>query len=177
MNDLGEKWRKILETLNTIIGMLTGYVDDVRQKTTSARMGTRWDPESKTFKQDAAAKQEDLRLKYEMHETTNTRMVRICLPAINSVNTDLVFTAETPEKFPENKLPTLDFLLWLEKSGPLKGLLNHSYFKKPMKAPLVIMKDSAIGDHQRYSIISNELIRRLSNANPDNKDMPETCLT
>ena len=35
MNDLGEKWRKILETLNTIIGMLTGYVDDVRQKKTS----------------------------------------------------------------------------------------------------------------------------------------------
>ena len=42
-----------------------------------------------------------------------------------------------------------------------------------MKAPIVIMKDSAISDHQRYSILSNELIRRLSNTNPDDQDMPD----
>ena len=129
-------------------------------------MGTRWNPETRQFHQDAAAKEEDLKLKYEMHETTNARMVRICLPAINSVNSDLEFTAEIPEEFPENKLPTLDFFLWLEKSG----LLNHSYFQKAMKVPLVTMKASALSDHQRYSILSNELIRRLSNTNPDDQD-------
>ena len=49
-------------------------------------------------------------------------------------------------------------------------MLNHSYFQKAMKAPLVTMKTSALSDHQRYSILSNELIRRLSNTNPDDQD-------
>ena len=63
---------------------------------------------NKKFTLDAEAKQEDLKMKYEMKETTNARMVRVCLPAINSINPDLVFTAEIPEDFPGNKLPTLD---------------------------------------------------------------------
>ena len=47
-------------------------------------------------------------------ETVNARMARICLPAMNAVNEDLVFTVEIPEDFPNNRLPTLDFLFWFE---------------------------------------------------------------
>ena len=47
MNDWGAKWRQLLETTNIVIGMLDGYVDDVRQESTSLRMGTRWDKENK----------------------------------------------------------------------------------------------------------------------------------
>ena len=46
-------------------------------------------------------------------------MKRLCLTAIHSVNTDLVFTCELPEEFEDNKLPTLDFILWLDKMGLL----------------------------------------------------------
>ena len=62
-------------------------------------------------------------MKYTKKETTNARMTRQCLPAINSVNKDLVFTYELPEDFKDNKLPTLDFLLLLDKNG----ILHHSY--------------------------------------------------
>ena len=58
-----------------------------------------------------------------MKESSNARMVRVCLPAINSINPNLEFTAEIPEEFPDQKMPTLDFFLWLTKAG----LLNHSY--------------------------------------------------
>ena len=88
------------------------------------RYGARWDEDSKSFKITEDAKQEDLSLRREMNETSNVRMVRVCLPAINSINGDLEFTAEIPEEFKDNKLPTLDFFLWLERSG----MLNHSYF-------------------------------------------------
>ena len=71
-----------------------------------------------------------MKMKYDMKELTNARMVRVCLPATSSINPDLVCRAEIPEEFPGNKLPTLDFLLWLEKSG----ILNHSDFQKSMKA-------------------------------------------
>ena len=65
-----------------------------------------------------------------------------CLLAINNVNKDLVFTVEIPEDFKDNKLPTLDIFLWLEKNG----ILNWSYFQKEMKTPLVIMEPSAMGE-------------------------------
>jgi hypothetical protein len=73
---------------------------------------------------------------------------------------DLVFTIETPEGFPLCCLPTLDFLLWLEWWG-----LNHTYLEKEMKTPFLIMQRSAMGEHQKASILSNELVRRLSNIN------------
>ena len=39
-----------------------------------------------------------------------------------------------------------------------------------MKTPLLIMASSAMGQQQRYSILSNEMIRRLSNTNHEETD-------
>ena len=46
-------------------------------------------------------------------EADNVRIKKRCLPAMNSINEDLRFTTEAPEDFPMNRLPTLDFVLWL----------------------------------------------------------------
>ena len=108
MSDWGEKWRCILEGAGITIGMLDGYVDDVRNNSTCLKYGTRWDEEKREFKITEDARREDQILRKEMHETSNERMGRICLPAINSINRDLVFTKETPEEFEDKKLPTLD---------------------------------------------------------------------
>ena len=72
---------EILRGANILIGMLDGYVDDVRQESTTLRMGTRWNKEMQKFTSSEEDKKEDLRLKYEMQETSNVRMVRVCLPA------------------------------------------------------------------------------------------------
>ena len=169
MSDWGEGWRNLIESAGVKLPQLDGYVDDVRHRSTSLRFGTRWNEEEEKWTWTEADKEEDKRLKYQERETTNQRMARLCLPAINSVNSNLVFTAEIPEDFEDKKLPTLDFFLWLERNGTL----THSYFQKLMKTPLVIMKDSAMSDKQRYSILSNELIRRLSNTNHEENDLEE----
>ena len=160
----------MLENDKVLIAMLDGYVDDVRNVSSSLRYGTRFDESTKKFVVSEDAKREDLKLRREMHETCNQRMVRVCLPEMNSINRDLKFTAEIPEEFNDNKLPTLDFLLWLDKNG----LLNWSYYQKSMKTPLVIMDKSAMSDKQRHNILANELIRRLSNTNIEQPDIDET---
>ena len=43
------------------------------------------------------------------------------------------------------------------------GIILHSDFEKEMRTPFVVMKRSAMGEQQRMAILSNELIRRLSN--------------
>ena len=47
-------------------------------------------------------------------------------------------------------------------------MLVHSYFEKLMKTPYVLMCNSAMSEHQKYSILSNEIIRRLSNIDHQN---------
>ena len=85
-------------------------------------------------------------------------MERICLLEINSVNRNFKFTTECPEEFEKNRLPTLDFMLWM-----VDGILYHSYFKKTMKSQFTIMQRTAMSEHQKLSILRNELVRRLSN--------------
>ena len=61
---------------------------------------------------------------------------------------------------------TLDFTYWQEE-----GKILHEYYEKSMKTPLVIMKRSAMCQSQKISILTNELIRRLSNIS---ESLPDT---
>ena len=72
--------------------------------------------------------------------------------------------------FDRVKLPTLDFKLWL-----VSGIILHSYFEKEMRTPFVIMKRSAMSEHQRMQILSNELIRLISNVQMSivDEEMPQ----
>ena len=134
--------------------LMTGYVDDGRQGSTVLRKGMIFNEEKGEFMMDT----EQYKLDKENDEPDNIRMARICLPAMNSVNRNLRFTTECPEEFDRNRLPTLDFMLWM-----VDGILYHSYFEKTMKSQYTIMQRTAMSEHQKLSILSNELIRRLSN--------------
>ena len=97
----------------------------------------------------------ELRLK---GESSNQRMARVTRTGMNSINKDLVFTTECQEDFKNEKLPTLDFQMWLEGNK-----ISHTYFQKPTKTPYVIMARSAMSNQQKIQILSNELTRRMSN--------------
>ena len=130
-----------------MLDLFSGYVDDVRQGATSIRLGLRYDSNIKSWRWSEGDYQEDMDMRRD-GESRNERMIRLCLPVANSINKDLVFTAEKPEDFSENKLPTLDFVLWQMPDGQV----NHDYFQKAMKTPYVIMKRSAISQHQKISM-------------------------
>ena len=57
MSDWGERWRCIIEGAGVLVGMIDGYVDDVRNHSTCLRYGTRWDEETSSFKIAEDAKQ------------------------------------------------------------------------------------------------------------------------
>ena len=44
-----------------------------------------------------------------------------------------------------------------------RGLLYHSYYEKSMRMQYTIMQRTAMSEHQKISILSNELVRRVSN--------------
>ena len=81
---------------------------------------------------------------------------------MNSVNENLKFTTECPEDFPRERLPTLDFVLWMKN-----GLLYHSYFEKAMRLQYTIMQRTAMSQQQKMAILGNELGRRLKTIHRD----------
>ena len=156
MSDWGKKYHKILVDSGIPPDLLGGYVDDGRQESGVLEIGMEFSKEAGKFVHSEEAKALDL----ARGENSERRMARICQVAMNSVNEDLVFTVEVCSDFPDHKLPTLDFLLWPEWWG-----LNHSFFQKSMRTPYLTMKRSAMSDQQKYSILANDLVRRLSNIN------------
>ena len=163
MQDWATKYQNILENSGVDTLLLAGYVDDGRQYTTCLPLGSRFDKNNKRFQIIPEAVEEDTRNKLQ-GESTNQRMGRICLEAMNSINIDLEFTMETPEDFPREQLPTLDFKLWQEPDKKL----NHCYYQKQVKTPYVIMARSGMSNQQKLQILANELTRRLSNINKSN---------
>ena len=148
--------------------LLAGYLDDGRQCTTTLRPGMRFSKSENRFEYSKAAEIEDEN-KRLAGESRNQRMARICLPAMNSINEDLEFTVESQEEFENEQLPTLDFTLWINEIGEL----NHTYYQKPMKTPLVLMARSAMSSQQKVQILSNELTRRIFNINQENNGLEE----
>jgi hypothetical protein len=106
--------------------------------------------------------EEQLKTDNEENLPDNVRMAQRCLSAMNSVNVNLRFTTEAPEDFDNNRLPTLDFVIWM-----LAGLLYHTYYEKAMKNQLTVMQRSEMSENQKMAILSNELVRRVSNIHRD----------
>ena len=109
MQSWSRQYSSILLRSRLRIPYHTGYVDDGRQGSTTLRLGAVFKKEEQRFVICEQQKQID----EEMQEPTNKRMSRLCKEAMNSINEDLTFTTEVPADFENNRLPTLDFELWL----------------------------------------------------------------
>ena len=66
-------------------------------------------------------------------------------------------------------MPTLYFKTEMKEYGTT----NHTYFWKGMKTPYGLMQRSAMASKQKFNILSNELIRRLSNINKEGTELKE----
>ena len=167
MMQWAEEYNKILAAGGVEPELLEVYVDDGRQAGAVFRLGTRFESTSRKMVITEDAMKEDKLLK----EEPNVRMARVCLPIMNSINEDLTFTVEVSQDFKDRRLPTLDMKMWLEK-----GKIRHTYFEKEMRTPFLLMKRSAISQHQRCAILANELVRRLSNVDVENVDKNEVTI-
>ena len=54
--------------------------------------------------------------------------------------------------------------------------ISYSYFQKSMKTPLVIGAASAVSEHQKFSILSIEVIRRMSNMSESRTQAERTAV-
>ena len=158
MQDWAEGYRGTLERSGVTTYSQDGYVDDVRQNTDLMRKGSRFNPVKNRFTWRADWERKDRQEDFP----DEVRMGNICLTAMNSICQDLTFTVESVHDFQNRKLATLDF-----QCEVIENQISYTYFQKSMKTPLVLGAASAMSEHQKISILSNELIRRMSNMSKD----------
>ena len=82
----------------------------MRKWLSSLRLGVRYETTTSAWIWKLEYYEKDVEMRNK-GENRNARMVRLLMPLINSINRDLVFTAEIPEDFATGRLPTLDFEL------------------------------------------------------------------
>ena len=168
MQDWGEKFTDILLHADLKLTLFKSYVDDGRLAGTVLKLGMRYCNIKKSFKYAASDEMIDKILE-EGGETIDARMARVCLPAMEDINPDLKFTPEVASDFPDGWVPTLDF-----KTKMLEdGTITHTYFQKSIKTPYVLVQRSAMSQKQKYNILANEMIRRLSNGDKEGTSQDE----
>ena len=79
MNDWSLKYKEMLTEAGLKIGLLSGYVDDVRQGSTLLKLGTRFNKIKMQFEWNEEAEAEDLARRKKDAESSSSRMARICI--------------------------------------------------------------------------------------------------
>ena len=164
MNCFFKKYQNILKKAGLVVTLLKVYVDDGRQATTLLRKGMRFEEETEEFVWNEEAEKEDLERK-EQGEEDDEFMARLCIKAMNHINEDITFTTEVASEFINKKLPTLDMNLRMRDDFKI----THTYFEKNMKSQILIERESAMTQRQKFCILSNELTRRLYNIDEEDE--------
>ena len=143
------------------------YVDDNLEVRFPFPPGAVYDEETKTMRIDSN------KIVSDKEVPADVRTCRIVEKIANSVDSDIIMTADCPSKHPETgfKLPYLDTAIWVDKNNKNgNGKILFSHYSKPMASKLVILNSSAIGKKQKRTILTQEGIRILRNSHPDLPD-------
>ena len=152
MQEWRDKFVEILER-SEIEELLAGlYVDDGRNLIEILKLGVRFCEMQNAFIYNKEWEELDSKLEISGKDRTK----REVLNAMNSISPDIQFTIEDSEDFSDKRLPTLSFSIWEEEWG-----ISHSYYEKEMRSQVLLMERSAMSAQSKYSIMTNELRRRL----------------
>ena len=149
----------------------------MRYITPAIEAGTRWCQEEKKL-----VKRNEWRLEDEKSgESSTKRTSREIGKIMNSVFKNITFTAETEEDFGDERLPTLDFSMFIERGEAKpgddpekiewrkknKGRLLYSFFEKEMTSKYCIMERSALSENMKTASLSQEVICRMLNVSEE----------
>ena len=156
MGEWADKLREILDKSGIERHLEALYVDDIRFVLSSLPLGWRWSQEDKQFIFKEEWKKDDI----ISNDSSTRRTSREICKAMNSIYSNLQFTVEIEEDFENSRLPTLDCQIFMDKST---YQIEYSFFEKSMKTPFCVMKNSAMSEKSKISILSQDLIRRMQN--------------
>ena len=89
--------------------------------------------------------------------------------SLSTIDPEIQTSFDVPSDFPDGKMPYLDTKQWMEYNDEKypQGKLLHQHFVKPMATRIVVEKESAIGEREKRTIHTQEIIRIFRNCHED----------
>ena len=148
--------RQVCKEENIRIQTNFRYIDDVRIFLKSINRGWRYEEGRLKFRKTWEL--EEKRAGVSKEQKTAGVLNQI----MDNIFPFLKFEMETPEQFPNGRLPTLDFQCWLEGDK-----VKYLFFQKEMAKKQVIHRHSALGENVKISSLNQNLVRRMLNTSEE----------
>ena len=129
MNELDRRLMKKCEENFIVVELIKRYADDIRVLMRLLKVGCRWDGKEVVWSKEAEG--EDVAASKSGVQIT----CEVIQKVLDTLMPGLTFTTESEEEF-GGWLPTLDTQLKV-----INGKIQHKFFEKDMKTPLVIMQN------------------------------------
>ena len=165
--------KQILVENHIKIWLASGYIDDMRFLTNAIEYGVRWCPIEKKMVYKEEWEKEEKEKGYSVQMKTSEEIRGV----MNSIYKDIQFTSEVEEDFSNNRIPTLDYEMWVEKNEEnekdtleeksskekREGKVIYSFYEKPMASEFCVMEASAMSWNAKRATLSQETVRRMMN--------------
>ena len=94
----------------------------------------------------------------ENDRDSQAHTMKILTSVANSITPEIRMEADYPSKHNDNRLPFLDLAIWMDGKK-----VRHSFFRKDMATPFLILKRSAMSMATKRESLLQEGLRRLRN--------------
>ena len=85
------------------------------------------------------------------------RTAKVMERIANSIHDQIQVTKDTPERHNDGRMPVLDLKVWVNAIGEIPRV-SHTFFKKPVASPYVILKRSAVAGKVKRTTLFQEAI-------------------
>ena len=130
------------------------YVDDVNLALRAIAAGTRYSDGAIYIDQDAVAQDLDI--------PADQRTMAIVKAIGNDIHHSIQLEEDYPSKHSDNKLPSLDLKVWIEKSEGSTSIM-HEFYSKDVSSNLVVHAKSALSWSVKRTVLSQEVLRVILN--------------
>ena len=133
------------------------YMDDLRVFLFPLREGWRWIGSELCWTED-----------WEREHLTSgssalERTCELIRQSLNLIYPFLNFTIESEEDFPDRRLPTLDFKLWVREDN----VVLFTFFEKPTSSNQMLHRNTALSENTKMATLNAEVVRRMLNVSEE----------
>ena len=114
--------------------------------------GWRFDPKRCKLVYDKQREVEDRNI------SDTIRTAKILAEVANSIYPNIQITTDYPKNNSDGRMPILDLKIWVSRDKSIPTI-SHTFYKKPVASPFVILKRSAVAEGVKKDTIFQECLR------------------
>ena len=150
-------WLTLVTDMGLTVEDAARYMDDLRIFMFPIKEGWRWVERELCWTKEWE-REDQMSGKSDLERTCE--LVR---QSLNKIYPFLNFTIESALDFEDQRLPTLDFKLWVSEGNQIM----YTFFEKPTSSNQMLHRQTALSENTKMATINSEIVRRMMNVSEE----------